>query len=380
MDADSSLLPGDPATIGSYRIIGRLGSGGMGVVYLALSRGGRRVALKVVRRELAEDEAFRQRFENEVRAATQVHSAYTAAVIDADPTGSPPWLATSFVNGPSLSRQVQETGPMPASEVWALGAGVAEALTAIHDSGIVHRDLKPSNVLLADDGPRVIDFGIARAAQAASITQTGLMVGSPAYMAPEYVAGQGSGPEGDVFALAGTVLFAATGRPPFGEGPAEAVMMRLLHEQARLEGVDDRLARVLTRALDKDPAKRPDARSLIAVFADGAEERGATMSFPRRPASASSRPTYQPPPTYEPSPTYQPPTYEPAPSYQPAPTRQPDQPAAQHYPGFAPGYAPEPGHGEPARPSGLQNAATAVLFALLCLLVGVGAFLITRAV
>src|SRR4051812_3410978 len=283
MDAGTSLLPGDPATIGSYRIIGRLGSGGMGVVYLALSPGGRRVALKVVRRELAEDAGFRQRFENEVRAATQVHSAYPGAVIDAGPGGAEPWLATSYVNGPSLSRHLEERGRLDAAEVWALGAGLAEALTAIHDSGIVHRDLKPSNVLLADDGPRVIDFGIARAAQAASITQTGLMVGSPAYMAPEYVGGNGAGPAADVFALGGPVLFAATGSPPFGEGPAEAVMMRLLHEQPRLDGVDDRLARVLRRALDKDPSRRPDARSLISVFADGAEERGATMSFPRRP-------------------------------------------------------------------------------------------------
>src|SRR3954447_3383133 len=293
MDAGSSLLPGDPATIGSYRIIGRLGSGGMGVGYLALSPGGRRVALKVVRRELAEDAAFRQRFENEVRAATQVHSAYTAAVIDADPGAPQPWLATSFVNGPSLSRHVQEHGPMDAAEVWALGAGLAEALSAIHASGIVHRDLKPSNVLLADDGPRVIDFGIARAAQAASITQTGLMVGSPAYMAPEYVGGNGAGPEADVFALGGTVLFAATGSPPFGEGPAEALMMRLLHEEPRLDGVDDRLARVLARALRKDPAGRPDARSLITVFADGAEERGATMSFPRRPTGGAPPPPPQ---------------------------------------------------------------------------------------
>ena len=290
----------------------------------------------MVRRELAEDEAFRQRFENEVRAATQVHSAYTAAVIDADPSAGLPWLATSFVNGPSLSRHVQEHGPMDAAEVWALGAGLAEALSAIHSSGIVHRDLKPSNVLLADDGPRVIDFGIARAAQAASVTQTGLMVGSPAYMAPEYVGGHGAGPEADVFALGGTVLFAATGTPPFGEGPAEALMMRLLHEEPRLDRVDDRLARVLSRALHKDPARRPDARSLITVFADGAEERGATMSFPRRP-TAQSQPRSAPPvgpppgmaspvtsPSSRPPASYQP-QYQQEAQYQPEPQYQPEQ-------------------------------------------------------
>ncbi len=275
------LTPGDPTTIGAYRIAGRLGAGGMGVVYLAQSPSGRRVAVKVIRGDLAGDPDFRSRFRREVAAARGVHSAYTAPVIDADTEAELPWLATVYVPGPSLLARVDDHGPLQAAESWALGAGLAEALASIHSSGVVHRDLKPANVILAEDGPRVIDFGIARAAAGTVVTRTGVLVGSPSYMAPEYVRGDEAGPPADVFALAGTVAYAVTGRAPFGEGSAEVILMRLLHERADLSDVDPQLAAVLHLAMAQDPAARPDAASLLSIFADGANRRGATMSYPR---------------------------------------------------------------------------------------------------
>jgi len=190
----------------------------MGRVYLAFTPGGRPVALKVVRPVFGGDEDFRARFRQEIQAARRVHGLYTAQVLDAGPDADPPWLVTAYVVGPSLAQAVREYGPMPPQTVFQLMAGVAEALQAIHAAGVVHRDLKPSNVLLAPDGPRVIDFGIARAVEATTVTRTGMRVGSPQFMAPEQIAGRSIAPAIDVFALGSLATFAALGRPPFGEG------------------------------------------------------------------------------------------------------------------------------------------------------------------
>ena len=183
------LQPGDPQTIGSYRLVGQLGGGGMGRVFLGVSAGGRPVAVKVIRAELATDPQFRMRFGREVAAARRVSGVFTAMVVDADVDGPAPWLATAYVPGPSLSEAVDDHGPLPAGSLLALAAGLAESLTAIHAAGVVHRDLKPSNVMLAEDGPRVIDFGISRAVESTALTQTGLVIGSPGFMSPEQAMG-----------------------------------------------------------------------------------------------------------------------------------------------------------------------------------------------
>jgi serine/threonine kinase PknH len=251
------LAPGDPLRIASYRLQGRLGAGGMGQVYLALTPGGRLVALKVMHPHLAGDRAFRTRFEREVTAARRVHGMYTALVLDADPAATPPWLATAYVPGPSLRETVTRHGPMPVRTVQILAASVAEALQVIHAAGLVHRDLKPSNVLLAPDGPRVIDFGIARAAEDAELTGSGIRIGSPHYMAPEQVAGQPVSGATDVFALGALIVYAATGRPAFGAGPDLSVLYRVRYEPADLAGCPDELRPLAGWCLAKDPAARP---------------------------------------------------------------------------------------------------------------------------
>ena len=202
------LTSDDPVEIGGYRLRARLGAGGMGRVYLASTPGGRRVALKVVRPELGDDADFRARFRREIEAAQRVRGVYTAELLAGDPAATPPWLVTAYVPGPSLQQAVAEHGPMPPETVILLMAGVAEALQAIHSAGVIHRDLKPSNVLLAPDGPRVIDFGIARAAEATNLTQSGMAVGSPQFMAPEQIRGHLVTPAVDVFALGAVAAFA----------------------------------------------------------------------------------------------------------------------------------------------------------------------------
>src|SRR5216683_1330431 len=183
------LKPGDPRVIGPYRLVGHLGGGGMGQVFLGLSAGGRPVAVKVIRAELAADQEFRVRFGREVAAARRVSGLFTALVVDADVSGPVPWLATAYVAGPSLAKAVADEGPLPVASVLTLAAGLVEGLEAIHAAGLVHRDLKPSNVLLADDGPRVIDFGISRVAEASMLTQSGTVMGSPGFMSPEQAEG-----------------------------------------------------------------------------------------------------------------------------------------------------------------------------------------------
>jgi DNA-binding beta-propeller fold protein YncE len=262
------LQPGDPERIGPYRVIRRLGSGGMGQVFLCRSAGGRPVAVKVIRADLAADREFRARFRREVEAARRVSGLYTALLVDADMGGPVPWLATAYVPGPSLADAVTEHGPLPSSSVLMLAAGLAEGLAAIHAVGVVHRDLKPSNVLLADDGPRVIDFGISRAAEASALTHTGLVVGSPGFMSPEQAEGGQVGPPSDVFSLGAVLTYAATGHGPFGTGSTAALVYRVVHGAAALDGIAADLRVLIERCLTKDPGDRPTAQDLLAELGD----------------------------------------------------------------------------------------------------------------
>jgi hypothetical protein len=259
------LAADDPATVAGYRIAGRLGAGGMGKVYLSHTPGGRPVAIKVIRPEFAENEEFRRRFRQEVHAARRVQGLFTASVVDADTEGPRPWLATAYVPGPALSAAVAEHGPLAPGAVLPLVAGVAEALQAIHAAGIVHRDLKPANVLLAPDGPRVIDFGIARAADAALLTGTGISLGTPAYMAPEQAVGRPVTGAADVFALGLVAAYAATGSPAFGEGTSGAVLYRIVHEDPELKGLPDELRELVGGCLAKDPAERLSPAAVVAM-------------------------------------------------------------------------------------------------------------------
>ena len=258
------LIAGDPRAVAGYRLRARLGAGGMGQVYLAFTAGGRPVALKVMHPQLAGDDAFRRRFEREVAAARRVHGLYTAQVLDADPAAAPPWLVTAYVPGPSLREAVRDYGPMPERTVLILMAGVAEALQVIHAAGLTHRDLKPSNVLLAPDGPRVIDFGIARAAEDTELTGSGSRVGSPHYMAPEQVAGEPVTGATDVFALGALAVYAATGQAAFGAGPDLAVMYRVRHSPADLGRCPPGLRPIAGRCLAKNPADRPSPAEVLA--------------------------------------------------------------------------------------------------------------------
>ncbi|MCF2532641.1 serine/threonine-protein kinase [Yinghuangia soli] len=251
----------DPQKVGPYQIIGRLGSGGMGWVYLGRSPTGRKVAVKVVRPEFCEEPEFRDRFAREVSAARSVDGLFTAAVVDADTDGDPPWLATVYVPGPSLSEEVARNGPLPEAQVRLLGAGLAEALRAIHGAGVVHRDLKPSNVLLAPDGPRVIDFGISRIVGESGLTRSGVVLGTPAFMSPEQITGMMVGPSSDIFSLGGILFFAATGKWPFGGGDGH--LYRLVHGEAALETAPAALRGLIGRCLAKAPADRPDLDTLL---------------------------------------------------------------------------------------------------------------------
>ncbi|MGW4696187.1 serine/threonine-protein kinase [Kitasatospora cineracea] len=224
------LHPGDPVQVAGYRLAARLGSGGMGVVYLAHSPAGQPLALKVIRPDYAEDPAFLQRFAHEVAAARRVHGVYTVPVVAGSTTGPQPWLATAYVAAPSLQRMLRAHGPLPPHACLLLTAGIAEALQSIHEAGIVHRDLKPGNVLLAADGPKVIDFGIARAADGTTLTRTGEGPGTPGFMAPEQFLGSAVTPAADVFSLGVLAHVAATGRHPFGDGNSHVLHYRMIHE------------------------------------------------------------------------------------------------------------------------------------------------------
>ncbi|MFF1646886.1 serine/threonine-protein kinase [Streptomyces sp. NPDC058240] len=365
-----SLTPQDPRAIGAYRLLGRLGAGGMGQVYLARSDRGRTVAIKLVRGELAEQQEFRDRFRHEVRAARQVGSAWTAPVLDADTEAAVPWVATGYVAGPSLHATVTGRsrtpegaasgayGPLPERSVHILGAGLAHALQAIHAAGLIHRDLKPSNILLTIDGPRVIDFGIARALDTVTdggVTRTGALVGSPGFMAPEQVRGERVTPACDVFCLGSVLAYASTGRFPFGasDSGAHAQMFRIAQEDPDLTGVPVGLVELVRDCLRKDPAARPTTDAILARLAgaDAAEPwlPGALIAQlgrhavelldsedPEEAAEEAATAAQAPVPDERP-PVPAPPA---APSDRPVPTQPADPPT--------PSPAPAPPHGAPA--------------------------------
>ncbi|WP_019633015.1 serine/threonine-protein kinase [Actinomadura atramentaria] len=285
------LLHDDPVQIGVHVLMARIGAGGMGVVYLARSPGGRLVALKAVHAELASDPAFRARFAREVEASRAVGGAFTAPLVDADPVAPRPWLATVYLPGVPLGEAVEATGPLPGPAVDALGAGIAEALVSIHRAGVAHRDLKPSNVLLTRDGPRLIDLGIAAVTRVGDGAGDGTVLGSPGYLAPEQAAGGDGGPAADVFALGAVLAFAATGRGPYQRGSADAppaaLLYRVLNEEPDLSGIDDVTLRDLVgRCLRRDPDERPDASTVLDAFAarlpatDGVPERSGGLRLP----------------------------------------------------------------------------------------------------
>ncbi|AEW94711.1 MULTISPECIES: outer membrane protein assembly factor BamB family protein [Streptomycetaceae] len=314
----------DPRRIGPFEVLGRLGAGGMGLVYLARSASGRRVAIKTVRAELAEDQLFRVRFTREVEAARAVSGFYTAAVVDADPRAAVPWLATAYVPAPSLEEIVNESGPLPAPAVRWLAAGIAEALQSIHGAGLVHRDLKPSNVLVVEDGPRVIDFGIASGVSSTRLTMTNVAVGTPAYMSPEQARDSRSVTgASDIFSLGSTLLFAATGHPPFhGGNPVETVFM-LLREAPDMSGLPDELRPLIESCMRKEADRRPTPADLQAqlaphLFASGGDDSGSASAWlpanavamieerggRRRAAAAAAAPP--PPPLPPPPPSAEP--------------------------------------------------------------------------
>jgi hypothetical protein len=265
MDA---LRPGDPASVGGYRLLGRLGAGGMGQVFAGVSPGGRHVAVKVIHPAHAGTSQFRERFALEIEAARKVGGFHTAQVVDADPQADPPWMVTAYVDGPSLQDAVERDGPLPPGRVRALGAGLAEGLAAIHAHGLVHRDLKPPNVILAADGPRIIDFGIARAVDGTSgMTTAGAVMGTAAYLSPEQIHGKPAGPASDVFALGCVLAYAATGRPPFAGDSAMATMFRIATEPPDLAGLDDsELAALIDACLAKAAQDRPEVPAVLAAL------------------------------------------------------------------------------------------------------------------
>ncbi|CBG67260.1 putative serine/threonine protein kinase [Streptomyces scabiei 87.22] len=256
-----SLQQGDPRRVGPYRVVGRLGFGGMGTVYAALSAAGERMAVKVVHPAQAADDEFRARFRREVQLSQRVTGPCLVPVLDADPDAPAPWLATAFIPGPTLDQYVA-AGPLAGARLYALAAGTAAALSAVHEAGVVHRDVKPQNVILAPSGPMVLDFGIAHALDGTSVTRTGVMTGTPGWISPEHYRTGTVGPEGDVFAWGALVAYAATGRLPFGSGAADAVAFRVLSAEPDLDGMGDDLRQLVDRALSKEPPSRPAASEL----------------------------------------------------------------------------------------------------------------------
>lgn len=251
-----SARPGDPSRIGPYRIIGRLGSGGMGTVHAGLTDYGVRVAVKVIHPAQAEDPEFRARFRREVHLSARVQGPCLVPLLAADPEAAEPWLATAYAPGPTLNQHLADHGPLTGGTLYAFATGTAQALAAIHGAGVVHRDVKPQNVILTPAGPRMLDFGIARAADGTSVTRTGVMTGTPGWISPEGYRTGTAGPEGDMFAWGALVAYAATGRLPFGTGAPDAVAFRVMSSAPDLEGVPQQLREILDRALAKDPSGR----------------------------------------------------------------------------------------------------------------------------
>ncbi|MEU1377625.1 protein kinase [Streptomyces triculaminicus] len=283
----------DPRVVGSFRLHRRLGAGGMGVVYLGSDRRGQRVALKVIRPDLAEDQEFRSRFAREVSAARRIRGGCTARLVAADLEADRPWFATQYVPGPSLHDKVAEEGPLSAAQTASIGAALAEGLLAVHDAGVVHRDLKPSNILLSPKGPRIIDFGIAWATGASTLTHVGTAVGSPGFLAPEQVRGAAVTPATDVFALGATLAYASTADSPFGQGSSEVMLYRVVHEEPQLMGVPDALAPLIHACLAKDPEERPSTLQLSLRLKEIAarEAHGLTEGRPPSPRREPDRPS-----------------------------------------------------------------------------------------
>ncbi|MGP4109349.1 serine/threonine-protein kinase [Streptomyces sp. 4N509B] len=371
------LTPQDPHRIGPYRLLARLGEGGMGTVYLARSDRGRTVAVKTIIGQLAQEPDFRQRFAQEITAAQRVGGQWTAPVLDADTQAATPWVATGYIAGPSLHQVVaRDHGPLPERTVTLLAGGLAQALKAIHGAGLLHRDLKPSNVLVTIDGPRVIDFGIARALETApgeGLTRTGATVGSPGFMSPEQVRGQRLSPASDVFCLGTMLAFATTGRTPFGnlDSGQHVLLFRIAEEEPDLTDVPERLRHLISACLAKDPAQRPTVDDLLGYPAPGAGGVAAADGEPWLPGSLvaqlgreavslldSESPETQniprvdlptsPPPPSQPSPSTQP--YEPTQLAQPLQPQQPQQPQAPQQP--TPHAQQGPGTGAMASPYG----------------------------
>jgi len=260
------LQPGDPSQIGPFRLLGRLGEGGMGRVFLGESPGGRKVAIKVVHPHYAGDPEFRRRFAREMAAARQVGGFHTAAVVGGDPDADPPWMATAYIPGPSLAEAVSAGGPLDEAGVRRLGAALAEGLVAIHDCGLIHRDLKPGNVILADDGPRILDFGVAKAADATALTGSSVVIGTLRYMSPEQLQGQELTPQSDVFALGAVLAYAATGSDPFAAPTIPAVITRILTGPPDLDPLSGDLRGIIGECLAKDPGGRPGPGDLLVRF------------------------------------------------------------------------------------------------------------------
>ncbi len=284
----------DPRVVGSFRLHRRLGAGGMGVVYLGSDKKGQRVALKVIRPDLAEDQEFRSRFAREVSAARRIRGGCTARLVAADLDADRPWFATQYVPGPSLHDKVAAEGPLGAADVAAVGAALSEGLVAVHEAGVVHRDLKPSNILLSPKGPRIIDFGIAWATGASTLTHVGTAVGSPGFLAPEQVRGATVTPATDVFSLGATLAYASMGDSPFGHGSSEVMLYRVVHEEAQLHGVPDALAPLVRACLAKDPEERPSTLQLSLRLKEIAAREAQGLADVRPPAprgAESDRPT-----------------------------------------------------------------------------------------
>ncbi|WP_328746697.1 serine/threonine-protein kinase [Streptomyces sp. NBC_00285] len=276
----------DPRSVGGYKLVDRLGAGGMGIVYRGRTRSGREVAVKVVHAQHAEDKVFRARFRQEIEAVRKVSGAFTAPVVDADPEAVRPWMATQYVPGRSLADRIRERGALKDGELRQLALGLVEALRDIHRAGVVHRDLKPANVLMAEDGPRVIDFGISRAAENHNtLTETGQMIGTPPFMSPEqFTDARTVGPASDVFSLGALLVFSATGRGPFDADSPYLTAFRVVHESPVLDGVAQPLRAILERCLAKEAADRPELDRLAKEFADTLPEPG-----PGEPATVTLR-------------------------------------------------------------------------------------------